>query len=37
MALYKTYSKDQKKCAVTFELTPEAANGLLLHFHQEAL
>ena len=27
MALYKTYSKDQKKCAVTFELTPEAANG----------
>ena len=27
MALYKTYTKDQKKCAVTFELSPEAANG----------
>ena len=27
MALYKSYSKDQKTCAVTFELSPEAANG----------
>ena len=27
MALYKTYSKNQKTCAVTFELSPEAANG----------
>ena len=27
MALYKTYTKDQKICAVTFELSPEAANG----------
>lgn len=27
MALQKTYSKTQKTCAVTFELSAEAANG----------
>ena len=27
MALYKSYNKTQKTCAVTFELSPEAANG----------